>query len=214
MDLLAIYRDYGHEIIDYQSLMTYLKGYHAPRDKITRWLNRGDLIRVKKGLYVFATELTQQMHCSELLANLIYGPSAISLHSALAFYGLIPEKVVGMFSITCKRDKKYHTPLGDFFYRYMPLKKYAVGLQLVEIKPKLTVLMASPEKAICDLLYFASRPPIFKCPADVSNFLQSDLRITMTENIFLHKQRLVTIECAYRRKAVSQFVKNFGDRNA
>lgn len=81
------------EEIDYQFLLSTLSEYARPRDKISEWLKSGDLIRVKKGLYVFGEHIALTPYSHEILANLIYGPSAISLSYALAFYGLIPERV-------------------------------------------------------------------------------------------------------------------------
>src|SRR5436190_9717139 len=86
------------EIIDYTFLISVLSNYASPRDKITAWLKSGDLIRVKKGLYVFGKDVALTPFSHEVLANLIYGPSAISLSYALAFYGLIPERVTTVTS--------------------------------------------------------------------------------------------------------------------
>ena len=83
----------GREEFDYQALMAALPEYANPRDKVTVLLRRGDIIRVKKGFYVFGDELRRRPYSRELLANLIYGPSFVSLDSALSFHGLIPERV-------------------------------------------------------------------------------------------------------------------------
>ena len=107
----------NREEIDYLFLVSALKHYARPREKISQWLKSGDLIRVKKGLYIFAGEAKESLYSLEVLANLIYGPSAISLSYALAFYGMIPERVSTITSITPKRCKKFGTPVGLFFIR-------------------------------------------------------------------------------------------------
>ena len=93
MKLETLRKIAGREEIDYQFLLSILKEYAHPRDKISEWLKSGDLIRVKKGLYIFGKQIAQTSYLLEVLANLIYGPSAISLSYALSFYGLIPERV-------------------------------------------------------------------------------------------------------------------------
>src|SRR5205085_9208942 len=100
------------EEIDYQFLLSLLLEYARPREKISAWLKSGELIRVKKGLYIFGPQVAQGPYSPEVLANLIYGPSAISLNYALSFYGLIPERVTTITSITNKRNKQFSTAVG------------------------------------------------------------------------------------------------------
>ncbi len=72
-----------YEEFDYQTLLGALKGYARPRDRITALLRKGVIIRVKKGLYVFGEHERRRPYSREILANLIYGPSYISLEYAL-----------------------------------------------------------------------------------------------------------------------------------
>ena len=102
----------GREEFDYPALMAALSGYANPRDRVTTLLRRGDILRVKKGLYVFGDQLRRRPYSRELLANLVYGPSLVSLDSALSFHGLIPERVEAMTSVTTKRPKAFDTPSG------------------------------------------------------------------------------------------------------
>ena len=83
----------GREEFDYPALMGALSQYANPRDKVTSLLRRGTIVRVKKGLYVFGEAYRRRPYSRELLANLIYGPSFVSLDYALAFHGLISERV-------------------------------------------------------------------------------------------------------------------------
>lgn len=91
MRIEQLYKILGREEVDYPSIISALCDYASPRDKITHWLRSGELIRIKKGVYVFSKDVSNAPPSIELLANLIYGPSAISLQYALSFYGLIPE---------------------------------------------------------------------------------------------------------------------------
>ena len=117
-----------NEEIDYLFLQDKLKTYAYPRDKITSLLKSGALIGVKKGIYIFGENLALRAYCKETLANLIYGPSAISLEYALSFYGMIPERVETITSITNKRDKTFNTPVGNFTYKYINPIKYPIFL--------------------------------------------------------------------------------------
>ena len=73
------------EEFDYQALLAALNGYARPRDRITELIRKGEIIRVKKGIYVPGAKRRRRPFSREVLANLIYGPSYISLEYALAF---------------------------------------------------------------------------------------------------------------------------------
>ena len=177
MNILQIRKLIGREEVDYQLLLSMLSDYAYPRDKITSWLKSSELIRVKKGLYIFGKDTALKPYSPELLANLIYGPSAISLNYALSFYGLIPERTATITSITNKRNKTFTTPIGNFTYRYLAPQKYAVGIELFYTNETTSFLMASPEKALCDLIHLSDKKIILSTPIDVENYLFSDLRI-------------------------------------
>ena len=142
----------GKEEFDYTSLLHALKKYKAPRQKINELIKTKNIIRVKKGLYVLNNQGSEKSYSKERLANLIYGPSYISLESALSFYQLIPERVESITSVTSKKNKKFKTPIGVFTYRYLNLKRYPLGVFQKEIAPGIRVLMASPEKALIDYI--------------------------------------------------------------
>ena len=139
----------GREEFDYQALMAALSEYANPRDKVTALLRRGDIIRVKKGLYVFGDELRRRPYSRELLANLVYGPSFVSLDSALSFHGLIPERIEALTSVTTKRPKTFDTPIGSFIYRQSPQSAFHLGMDRVE-EGDVAFLIATPERALAD----------------------------------------------------------------
>ncbi len=167
----------GREEIDYQFLSSLLSDYAHPRDKISDWLKAGDLVRVKKGLYVFGQHIADAPYSLEVLANLIYGPSAISLSYALSFYGLIPERVTTITSITNKRNKFFSTPVGEFTYHYLNPLKYPIEIELAEISNKNHFLIASPEKALCDHIYLTDKKIQLSTLEEVEHYLFHDLRV-------------------------------------
>ena len=95
------------DVFDYQVLLDVLAGYGKPRDKITRLLMSGEIVRVKKGLYCFGEAFRRSPICREYLANLIYGPSYVSLDYALRLHGLIPERVEAVTSVTTRRSRGF-----------------------------------------------------------------------------------------------------------
>lgn len=166
------------ESFDYSFLMNCLSQYKSPRSKITHLLRSGELIRVRKGLYIFGPKLRRSMVNLEVLANQIYGPSYVSCEYALAFYGLIPEHVVEVTSVTTKRQKKYETPIGRFSYAPLPTRLFSTGFTLFQMDDRTSALIATPEKALADLLYI--RKIKIKSPSDLEDLLFEDLRLDPT----------------------------------
>ena len=151
----AVY-EYAEEPLTRQIMMDLLKDYHRPNDKINELVKKGDLTTVKKGLYITGPRINIAKPESFLIANHLWGPSYVSLESALSYWGLIPERVYEISSITVKTSKNYKTPLGRFSYYRLPLPYYSFGIKSVQLTPKQVVLIASPEKAICDKIITTS----------------------------------------------------------
>jgi predicted transcriptional regulator of viral defense system len=164
------------EIFDYQTLIYALGDLSCPRDKITDLMRNGVIIRVKKGLYIFGEKFRRYPYSRELLANLIYGPSYVSLDYALSYYGLIPEKVEIITSVTTNRSRRFSTPVGLFTYRRIPVSAYAQGFIQVEAENKQVFLMATREKALADKLV-SLRGVTFDSLSEIAEFLEEDLRI-------------------------------------
>ena len=122
----------GREVFDYQQLTGCLAHLSKPRDKIAKLLAKGDIVRIRKGLYAFGPLYRREPLSREVLANLIYGPSYISLEYALGYHGLIPERVSAVTSVALGRSRTFETPLGTFTYQSLALSCYAVGADLVE----------------------------------------------------------------------------------
>lgn len=193
------------EELDYTLLSSVLSQYSGPRQKIHAFLQDGVIIRVKKGLYVFGPEYNRIPVCKEVLANLIYGPSCISLEYALSFYGLIPERVEVLTSITPKRDKIFNTPLGRFSYRYLGLKKYAVGIEQVWIDKTHPVLMASIEKALCDYIVL-NKVHQLNNHKEAREFLEKDLRIAKEHWKRFNLVQLRTLNAVYKSKNIELII--------
>jgi hypothetical protein len=186
---------------DYTYLTDMLQGYRYPRNKIQRLVNSRKLQRLKKGLYLQRTQQNSPIQ-KALLANLIYGPSYISLEYALSYWGLIPEYVDEVTSITNKRNKIFRTPLGIFSYRYLSTHKFDLAVVLVQNNGK-SFLIATKEKALCDKLYFSPKMPSQK---DILLHIEQNLRIDIEEIQSLHQDRLIELKDHFQHSNVSLFV--------
>lgn len=162
------------EEFDYNFIKHSLYKYKNPRVKINDLLKKGVIIRVKKGLYVFGPELARGPYSKETLANLIYGPSYISLEYALSFYGLFPERVETVTCVTNKRKKLFNTPVGIFSYRYIKPSIYPCSVTLLTVDKHHSFLIATKEKALSDILYFSD---IMTGEAQIEKYLFEDLRL-------------------------------------
>jgi hypothetical protein len=192
------------DIFDYRQLMGCLRDYAKPRDKIRALLAAGDVVRVKKGLYVFGKAYRNTPVQRETLANLIYGPSYVSLDYALAYYQLIPERVEVVTSVTTAQPRRFETPLGAFTYRTLSLSRYRIGLSLVHAGQS-GFLMATPEKALCDKVW---DDKTFKPVAatDIHSYLMEDLRMDRSRLGQLDKKRLREIARGYTSPKVDKVV--------
>lgn len=182
------------EEFDYVMLKSILKNYKHPRIKINSLLKNNEIIRVKKGLYVFSPKNVKELLIKESLANMIYGPSYISLEYALSFYGLIPERTTTITSITNKRNKLFTTPIGQFTYQYINAKLYSYGITQLEIDDFHRILIATQEKAIADLLYFSK---IIKDVKQLELFIFDDMRFDEMQLKKLNKTKMKQLNRLY-----------------
>ena len=136
-------------------------------------MKNGNLIPIIKGVYE-----TNQFTPGHYLAELIYGPSYLSFEYSLSWHGLIPEAVYVYTSATCgkKKKKQYDTPFGVYTYRDVPTAVFPYGTNLYE-ENGYGFVIASAEKAVCDLLYTCSPCANKK---ELRQLLFDDLRIDET----------------------------------
>ncbi len=188
------------DVLDYQQLVSYLRDYAKPRDRIGLLMDQGDLIRVRKGLYVLGDRYRRRPLHKGHLANLIYGPSYVSLDYALSHYGLIPERVEEVTSVTLGRRRRFETPLGVFSYRPLPLARYAPGVTLLG-EGDVHYLIATAEKALVDKVWADKRlgPASLK---EVEAYLEEDLRLDEDRVADLDLERLDAIREAFASRKI------------
>jgi hypothetical protein len=189
------------EEFDYQALLQGLREYDRPRDKITALLRRKDIIRVKKGIYIFGEAYARRPFSREVLANVIYGPSYVSLDYALHYHGLIPERVEAVTSVTCGRGRRFSTPVGLFIYRMIPVRAYQVGIDQVEIEGGRSFLIATPEKALSDKI-FNDRGTGILTQNEMRTYLLDSLRVDPERLAKLNSDMIATFADRYGSRKI------------
>ena len=133
-----------------------------------------ELCRLKKGLYVVNPEITNKPIVVPLLANYIYGPSYVSMESALWYYGLIPDAVYSTISLTTGVAKSYKNRFGNFRYVHCDKAYFPIGIT-IKSEAGVSFLIAGREKALCDQIVFTPRLNM-RYQSDVEKYLEEDLR--------------------------------------
>lgn len=124
----------------------------ALQRQLSGWVRTGHLVRVRKGLYALARPHRKTEPDPFVVSNRLVMPSYVSLESALHFHEIIPDVVQGVTAVTTGRVAEYETPLGRYMFHHV-LKDRFWGAELVSVSHGQDALVASPEKALIDLLY-------------------------------------------------------------
>lgn len=165
---------------------------------VKRALKKRTLIQLKKGLYLIGKPYNKQSPNLYEIAQSLYGPSYISLESALSFHGWIPEAVYTVTSVSTKRAKEFTTPVGNLSFSRVPLENFYVGVERIESADGV-FLMATAWKALADYFY------IYRKDWQKIEDITSDLRI---EPEYFHSANLKSLEEIIKAYA-SRRVKNF-----
>lgn len=132
-----------------------LAGNANPREirrQLSRWKQAGKIYQLRRGLYCLAPPFQKVNPHPFLVANHMLTASYVSLQSALAYYGMIPEYVPVTTSVTTSRQAHWETPFGIFDFRHIQVD-FFYGYRLVDLREKQRAFIASPEKALLDLVY-------------------------------------------------------------
>lgn len=169
----------GNIPISTSAISSLFSEMKAGNQKVRNLELSGKVIRLKKGLYVVAPSVSRVALSTELIANHIYAPSYVSMSSALRYYGLIPETVYTTQSMTIKHSRSFDTPIGRFEYTFMNRKAFHIGITSIN-KQTHAFLMATPEKALCDLI--ANSPQVnLRYAKDVEAYLEEDIRMDIED---------------------------------
>ena len=149
-----IYEDFREAFIDqvcFTSNQVYAWYPGFDKNNLSRWLKKNYLIKLRNGFYMFR-ELSDTPNINYYVSNRIYLPSYISLQAALAFYGFIPEAIINITGVSTRKTAIFTNELGSFTYNKLSEKLF-FGFDYKPFLKDKTILMASPEKALLDLLY-------------------------------------------------------------
>lgn len=184
-------------LISHGLLKDALKAYGNPRMKISRMLAAGELIPLRRGLYLRDRSVNPLA-----LAAAIYGPSYVSFESALAWHGLIPERVEAILCATLKRPAEFETPVGRYRYQHVPVRVFSIGIERVE-DASVPWLLASATKALCDTI---AQVPSIRSVRDVRAWIK-DMRI---ENLpAFDDEQLTACAASYGRPSVRHLARYF-----
>jgi len=122
------------------------------RRQLSRWTAAGRIFQLRRGLYALAPPFQKVKPHPFLVANHMMHGSYVSLQSALAHYGLIPEAVPVTTSVTTLRPARWETALGVYEYRHVKAGLF-FGYQLADLGNEQQAFVATPEKALLDLVH-------------------------------------------------------------
>ena len=122
------------------------------RNQLSYWKKKGLVLEVKKGLYVLNEHDRKITPSRYFLANHIYAPSYVSTEFALGHYGLIPERIFDVTSVTPRKTARFHNPFGLFIYQHIGISCFD-GFRETKDENNLSFMIASPEKAVIDFIY-------------------------------------------------------------
>ena len=151
MNIIEIMKKTPGNIITHEQFANILQGkVNNINAKIAYMVKKGELLRLKKGIYLLGEDYRSSPVDMISIANQLYTPSYVSFDYALSYHSLIPERVHVITSATMRLKKEFETPIGRFTYRPVSPQVYALGVDWFYDKVNGGKLIATPEKALCD----------------------------------------------------------------
>lgn len=177
-----------------------LAGRSSPADvrrQIDRWVKNGRVLRLRRGVYMLRKPYAGSAAHPFAVANALKKASYVSLQSALSYYGMIPEHVPVVTSVTTRRPEEVATPVGRFQFRHVTTRLFSDFTE-IEVTPGQHALLATPQKALVDLLYVTPH-------SDEIGYLR-ELRIEIPEDFEVEPLRAIIERCGSAKveRAVSR----------
>lgn len=171
---------------------------------INRAIRAGEVIRLKPGLYCLEREFRREEPHPFVIAGLLYPPSYISVESSLSYHGLIPEAVYQVASVSDRRTRRFQTPIGTFAYLRVPSRPLMAGVASVEIRKGSWAFVATPLRAIADLVYLRK----IEWRREGISFLTDSMRIEEDDLRRIEMARLQEILQCFRSHRVRSYLKH------
>jgi predicted transcriptional regulator of viral defense system len=174
------------------------------RNQLTRWGKKGLVIKLKRGLYML-NQNDQTVRPSRFyLANQLLWPSYVSLESALGYYGLIPEAVADITSVTTKKTSQFNNQIGRFVYQHIKPGAFR-GYRSYRDEDGLDCLIAEPEKAVADFLYLNVR----RFKTNAKDVCRESYRFQNTER--LNQRRILSFVRFFDNSRLDAVAREFCD---
>ena len=141
----------GHPVIFSRDAVRFAENPQVMRNQLSRWQKKGLLLGLRKGVYLLNPQDQRTPPSNLVIANRLYEPSYISLEFALNFYGLIPEAVADLTSVSTRKTMRIKNDVGHFIYQHIQPQAFRGFRQLGQGQNM--YFMAEPEKAVVDFLY-------------------------------------------------------------
>ncbi len=170
---------------------------------VNKALKKGELIKIRRGLYILADKYRHKKLSKFYLASRIAPHSYISSESAMSYYGWIPERVATVTSIiNSSRTKKFITPFGEFVFYPLPVNEYEflTGVTRIEEIKGEPFLLASPLRALADYVYLK------KIDWESLEYLTSGMRIDLENLMKINRNHFLEMKKVYRSKRVLHFL--------
>ncbi len=188
-------------VYDLAMLHEKYKKYKNINQKIFLEEKKGNIVRVKRGLY--STDIDKD---GEVISNICFSPSYISFEKALSYYGIIPEYVSAFTCATFNKNhnKTYSNDKITLYYKSIPEKAFPLYVLTMRNEDGISYKIASKEKAICDMLYI--KYPV-RSIKDLKVMLYDDMRFDYEEIKKLDLQKLSILIPYYRSNTLNTFYK-------
>ena len=188
-------------IFTYSDVLVWLgEGRNSVRGLVKRAIAAEEIIHIRRGLYCLAPKYRRHGISRNVIANLIYGPSYVSMETALAVHGWIPEAVHSVMSVSSGRAKSFETPLGYFDYVQVGQTPLLAAVERIQDGPSTSFLVAKPLKAIAD--YVAARGMDWRGAEP----LEESLRIEREDIDSLTSEDFYELDGVYKSRKARNFL--------
>jgi predicted transcriptional regulator of viral defense system len=170
---------------------------------VFRAIKKGEILRLKPGFFLLAERYRRTHPHPFVIASMLHAPSHISLESSLSFHGLIREAVFQVSSVTIDRSRTFRTPVGIFSYSRIPVRYPRAGVKAVNIDASAWVFIATPLRAIADMIYLRKK---IQWKKDGIDFLTSSLRIETDDLVSISFDELNEIHSSFRDTRTKEYL--------
>jgi|GEM_PF-160892 len=170
---------------------------------VHRAIKAEEILRLKPGYFMLGAPYRKSEVHPFIVAAVLHAPSHISLESALAYHGLIPEAVYQVSSVTVVRSREYTTPLGVFSFYRVPAVAPRAGVEAVEVARNAWAFIATPLRAIADAIYLNKE---ITWERDGLGYLTESLRIEEEDLLKISFDVLEEIQDSIRSMRVRSYL--------